>query len=559
MSVIRAAEFIDSIGVNVHLNGYGARRADDVSRALQYLGIDNIRTGANADMLSESGVISQLASDGFDFDIVLPGRLAPATTVNALAQFAQSHVGALKAIEGPNEVNNFPFPYGGKIGAAAGVAFFQDALAEIKTTPILADVAIYDLTGVPQTAKPSSLATDFANLHPYPKLGRQPYNLLARTIEQRAEAGKGLVITETGYHTGSASAAWEAVDEITQAKLTLNLLADAARLGVSATYLYDLADKPDPTGSSVDANLGLFDQAMRPKPVATAIHNLTAILADSPQADEDTIPAPVNYTVTGLPRTGASLLLEKSGGEHALLIWAEPDIWNEATNTSIKARTSHVQVALGGVFDVNVYDPLVSDQPIASYGSVNEIGIDVVDHPVVVELVAAGSLSAGGGQGVALPLTLTGDGGTNTLVGMSGDDVVYGLAGNDVLRGASGDDFLAGGLGADKLTGGSGADIFQFNAAAESTLVRMDEILDFSEVAGDRLDLSRIDAVSQVAGNQAFVLGADSFSGRAGELIQVRADDGIVLLGDTSGDGQAEFAIMLFGVLQPLSGDAIFI
>ncbi|MFM6829007.1 MAG: M10 family metallopeptidase C-terminal domain-containing protein [Novosphingobium sp.] len=529
-----------------------------MSRALQYLGIDNIRTGANADMLAEGGIVSQLASAGFDFDIVLPGRLAPETTVRALGQFAQSYAGALNAIEGPNEVNNFPFPYRGKVGAAAGVAFFQDALAEIKATPVLAGVAIYDLTGVPQTAKPAGLATDYANFHPYPKMGRQPYNLLARTIEQRAEAGKGLVITETGYHTGSVGAAWEAVDEITQAKLTLNLLADAARLGVAATYLYDLADKPDPTGNSVDANLGLFDQALQPKPVATAIHNLTSILADPPQAGAGDISAPLNYTITGLPRTGASLLLEKAGGEHALLVWAEPDIWNEISNTSIQARASQVQLALGGVFDVNVYDPLVSDQPIASYGSVDVIGIEVVDNPVVVELVAAGSLSVGGGQGGAVPLTLTGDGGTNTLLGMSGDDGLYGLAGNDVLRAGNGDDVLAGGLGADKLSGGIGADLFQFNAVAESTLVRQDEILDFSESSGDKLDLTRIDAVSQVAGNQAFFMGGDVFSGQAGELIQVQDGDGLLLLGDTNGDGMAEFSVMLHGVLQPLSGDAIF-
>lgn len=559
VSSIRAAEFLQSIGVNVHLNGYGVAKAVDISAALKYLGIGNIRTGANADMLEEGGLIGRLAADGFDFDIILPGRLSPVSTVSALAAFAQVHPDSLSAIEGPNEVNNFPFQYDGLDGSAAGIAFFEDAIAAIQAAPTLADVPIYDLTGVPELAKPASLMTDYANLHPYPKLGRQPYNVLATAIALRSEAGKGVVITETGYHTGGSGAAWEAVDEITQAKLTLNLLADAARLGVAATYLYDLADNPDPTGNSVDANLGLFDQTLQPKLVATAIHNLTAILADSSEADPDAAPAPLNYTLTGLPRTGASLLLEKSGGQHALLVWAEPDIWNEFTNTSIKAPVSQVRVDLGGLFDVNVYDPLVSEQPIATYRSVAGIDLGVRDHPVVVEIVAGGTLGDGDGQVASAPLTLTGNGGANSLIGLSGDDVLSGLAGNDFLHAGNGNDVVVGGLGADRLYGGSGVDVFLFKTAADSVLARLDQVFDFSAAEGDMIDLSRIDAVSRVAGNQAFQLGGASFSSKAGELIQVSDGGGLLLLGDTNGDGQADFAVMLHGVTMPLVSDAFFL
>ncbi len=439
------------------------------------------------------------------------------------------------------------------------MAFFEDAIAAIHASPSLADVAIFDLTGVPQSEKPASLETDFANLHPYPQLGRQPFTVLANAIAQRVEAGKDVVITETGYHTGSADAAWEAVDELTQAKLTLNLLVDAARLGVASTYLYDLADKADPTGTSVDANMGLFDQSLQPKAAATAIHNLTAILADSTPAESGPTSDPLDYSLYGLPRTGASLLIEKSGGEHALLVWAEPDIWNENTDRAIKPPVSHVHVTLGGVFDVNVYDPLLSEQPIATYRSVAELDIDVVDHPVVVEVVAAGALGEVGGGGGPAALTLTGTGGANSLIGLAGDDVLSGLAGNDILRAGHGDDTLIGGMGIDKLYGGSGADVFLFKAAAESTLLKLDQIFDFSVPEGDKIDLSRIDAMTTVVGNQAFILGGSSFSGISGELIQVREGAGVLLLGDTNGDGQADFAAMLSGLTTPVATDAIFL
>lgn len=556
--VIRASEFIRSIGVNVHLNGHGAGKAPEFIAALSYLGVESIRTGANAAMLGDNGLLSRLADAGLRFDIVLPGSLPPVATVAALADFARAHAKSVSAIEGPNEINHFPIRYGSLTGTRAGLAFFEDAIRAIKSSTELADVPLYDLTGVPRTAT-TSLATDYANIHPYPKLGNQPYNLLSTLVEQRSAPGKGIVITETGYHTGSSGAAWEAVDEITQAKLTLNLLADAARLGVAATYLYDLADKPDPLGTSVDANLGLFDRDLRPKVAATAIHNLTEILADSGGAGAAAMNPPLDYAVAGLPRTGASLLLEKSDGRHALLVWAEPDIWNEAADAPIAVPVSHARLTFGGQFDVRVYDPLVSSQPLATYSSVSAIDLDVVDHPLVVEVAMPGSLDGGAGQVPPSPLTLMGSGGADVLQGFGGDDSLTGLAGNDVLRAGLGDDVLIGGAGADTLAGGRGADSFRFNAAGESTRFRMDRIIDFAEAEGDHIDLSRIDAMSRTVGNQAFHLAGSTFSARAGELIQVHSGNGILLLGDVTGDGKADFAVMLHNLTQPLASDAFLL
>lgn len=559
VSAIRTADFIASIGVNVHLNGYGAGKASDFAAALDYLGIDLVRTGANAEMLRDGGLISSLATAGIDFDFVLPGRISPEITVNAVARFAQAHPDSVYAIEGPNEVNNFPISYEGLTGAEAGLAFLDDAVAEIRALPALAGVKTYDLTGVPQSAELASIATDYVNLHPYPKLGKQPFSVLATAVAQRTDGQKGVVITETGYHTGSASAVWEAVDETTQAKLTLNLIADAARLGVATTYLYDLADKPDPTGTSVDANMGLFDQALQPKPVATALHNLTTILADGAPTAPDFTTSPLEYTLSGLPRTGASLLLEKSDGRHALLVWAEPDIWNEVKDVAIRAPTSNVQLGFADLVDVNVYDPLISDAPIATYRSVSEIDFKVWDHPVVVEIGEPGTLETGGGQGGAAPLVLMGNGGSNTLIGDAGDDTLSGLAGNDILRGGNGADVLTGGLGADKLYGGAGADLFVFKAAVESTVTRLDQIFDFNPAQGDRIDLSGIDAVKNVPGNQAFHFGGTAFSGKAGELIQVRDVRGMTLFGDIDGNGVADFAFKLQGFTGSISADAILL
>src|SRR5262249_4978874 len=146
---------------------------------------------------------------------------------------------------------------------------------------------IYDLTGAPRVAAVMSDGSTFANIHPYPQNGSQPYAWLEPRIAQHAVPGKGMVITEAGYHTGVGNTTWEGVDELTQAKLTLNLLVDATKLGVSRTYLYQLFDSPDSTGINADKNLGLFDASFQPKAAAVAIHNLTTILADNAAAAHD--------------------------------------------------------------------------------------------------------------------------------------------------------------------------------------------------------------------------------------------------------------------------------
>jgi Ca2+-binding RTX toxin-like protein len=128
-----------------------------------------------------------------------------------------------------------------------------------------------------------------------------------------------------------------------------------------------------------------------------------------------------------------------------------------------------------------------------------------------------------------------------------GNLILFSGAGNDTLIGGDGADLLFAAAGADDLTGGAGADTFRYDSAADSTSSLTDQILDFQS-GTDKIDLSRIDANSAAAGNQAFSwIGSNAFTGTgaasAGELRAFQSGGIWVVEGDTDGNGIADLVI----------------
>lgn len=557
---VRAADFVNSIGVVAPLaNTNGADKADAVVSAFAYLGLSNLRTGLTAGLLQAGSVADKLAKAGVHFDVLLGTQKPLADSLALLSGFAASHAGAISAVEGPNEINNWPVSYGGKTGLAAAVSFLDDAVLAMRANPLLPDIALYDLTGAPRSAALAADAANYANIHPYPQDGSQPWDWLQPRIAAHAIGGKGMVISEAGYQTTLGTADWEGVDPATQAKLTLNLLADATLLGVSKTYLYQLFDPAAAAGTS-QGGTGLYDAAFHPKPAATAIHNLTAILADDGSSAASFLPNKLDYAISGLPENGHSLLMQKADGTFELMIWAEPDIWDEAADKPIAVAPASVTVTLAGAASgFAVFEPLVSAEAVATAGAGVSITVAVSDHPVIVAITGAVAGAVGEPAHFDPPMTLTGTGLADTLTGGNGDDVLGGLAGADMLSGGGGDDRLIGGAGLDTMRGGEGGDTFVFQTVGDSKPGAPDLILDFSFAQGDRIGLSQIDASARLAGNQAFSLAGDHFTGHAGELIQVTTPGGLLVSGDLNGDRKADFAVLLAGVDHALDGGAFLL
>jgi Ca2+-binding RTX toxin-like protein len=136
-------------------------------------------------------------------------------------------------------------------------------------------------------------------------------------------------------------------------------------------------------------------------------------------------------------------------------------------------------------------------------------------------------------------------GGNDSLTGGEGRDFLAGNGGADVLVGGGGNDTIVGGRGEDVLTGGRGTDIFRFDDL-DSLLGTGDLVRDLQ--GQDTIDLSRIDADTTTAGDQAFVL-VDTFTGTAGEASFRHQEGGFVsrLALDTDGDGGADIVIIAAG------------
>ncbi|MGK9247131.1 M10 family metallopeptidase C-terminal domain-containing protein, partial [Inquilinus limosus] len=149
--------------------------------------------------------------------------------------------------------------------------------------------------------------------------------------------------------------------------------------------------------------------------------------------------------------------------------------------------------------------------------------------------------------------------GVENVSGSQGGDWLIGSIGANTLQGWNGDDTLWGAQGKDTLTGGIGADRFFYYAASESAVgANADRITDFSQVQGDRIDLSQIDTNTGASGDQAFsFIGTGTYTGVAGQLRYGISNGVTTIAGDMDGDKVSDFHISLTGAISLQASDFV--
>jgi hypothetical protein len=400
----RAGVFLNTLGVNTHVNYNDGKYANvqTVISDLKYLGITQVRDAApdptNSQEPYDVAALEQMMNAGIKLDLIMGGNISSQLAV--INQLEKAHPGGIAAIEGPNEINNQPFDYNGKYDQPAADSYQKALYSAVHSDSLLAGVKVYYYTGGPQDGKAEGFTAgatsgaDFANAHPYPYYGQEPHARIAQEFrsDYTNTGAYPKVITETGYFDNPSNPYGSGVDDATQAKLTLNLVMDSFQMGIAKTYIYQLLSAYADDGTNTDAEYGLYRLNGTAKPVATDIHNLTTILADSAANRLSFTPGSLNYTITD-PGHGAasaapdySELLEKANGTFDLVMWSEPTVWNPDTQKPITAAAHTVTVALGSAANVSVFDPTVGTSAISTASKATSVKVSLTDHPIILQI-----------------------------------------------------------------------------------------------------------------------------------------------------------------------------
>jgi hypothetical protein len=385
---MRAADFIATQGVNLHVSQGSSNYAKMpmVIADMNYLGITNVRDSLNSFWGNPPySYYTVLAKAGLKWNYIsaVGSTRSPATISTFLSNVAKVETavpGSTLAVEGPNEINNFPLTWApdNTKGLPAALSYQAELYRQTKAHPLLKDAKVFYFTGynaggIPKGPNPNLTPglADFNNQHPYPAAAKPPAKWVKRSQALgNVPGGTGpAVYTETGYQTPHSTSQQAAA-------YLLTIFVSSAYNNIYRTYMYQLMDEGD--------GYGLFSKAdNQPTQAAVALHNFNTILAD-PAPDALTFePAKLlQYSTVGIPSSGNSLALIKSSSETNIIVWAEPDSF-PGPSTLIGVNLGEVQTT------VNIYDPLIGSEPIQTLRNVNSVKVSVTDHPLIIQVPAS--------------------------------------------------------------------------------------------------------------------------------------------------------------------------
>ena len=413
-TAVSANDFLNSIGACSAVSRRGETLANTIECA-RYLGLRWFRSGYESNVpIADLIELHNQTGVRFSYGLLSGGKDIP-RLLDGAKQLASA--GALIALEGNNEPNNWGITYqnqtGGRNLSWLPVAKLQsDLYNAVNSDPVLGSYPVWNLTesgaevdnvglqfltipnGEGNLVPDGTRYADYANCHNYmihpgwPGLhDNQTWIASDPTSACKVDGLYGnygstwrhhypgysesdlltlpRVTTETGVTLG------EFVTEQVQALLYLSVYLDQFNRGWKYTSIYLLRDRTDEGGNQT---FGFYRPDYTPRLSATYLHNLTTILAD-----HSSIPMPgnLNYSIPNQPVTVHDMLLQKSDGKFELVVW------NERLSGS-----DNVMVNLGATFaSVTIYDPTIGTSPFQSLSNVSSVVLTLSNHPVIIEIL----------------------------------------------------------------------------------------------------------------------------------------------------------------------------
>lgn len=385
-TTISADRFVDSIGVNIHLHYDDTvyRRDFDLTRRrLVELGVRHVRDGlVDTTWLPYYERHDELGRRGIK-GIFIASIDAPESL---LRDYPRRVPEAFEAYEAPNEYDTAGDPrWVERLRASV------QTLRNLKAIPALARYPVYGPSLTTESARTAfgdvSGSIDIGNMHNY-FAGHHPgtegwsdggYGSIAWNVSQaRATSGsKPLVSTETGYPTDLTVA--DTVPPVVAGKYMPRLLLEQFRLGITRTYIYELADEAAQPGS-----YGLLFADGSPKPAFHAVSELIALLSD-PGPSHAT--KPLRYTLTGATEAVRSMAFQKRNGRFFLFLWLERPAFDPQSRRDLDVPAQSVSVSVQSARLVQVHRWDVDGRRSAAPAQGQQTTVSVTDIVQALELV----------------------------------------------------------------------------------------------------------------------------------------------------------------------------
>ena len=414
IAAVSVDNFLNSIGVCSSIASRG-ETLEGTIKVIRYTGIRWIRSGLE-DRVTATDMIRLHNETGVKFAYgLLSGGNNISAVIDTCKQLADA--GALLAIEGNNEPNNWGIIHHGETGGRdkswLPVAKLQrDLYQAVKTNATLKGYPVWSISesgaqtdnaGLQFLMIPENASTlmpartryaDYANCHNYithpawPGLHNNQTWLSASPgsdcpvdglyknygstwrnhfagYSESELPGLPRVTTETGYPVGGV------VTEEIQARLFLNLYLSQFKRGWSHTAIYLLRTRAN---EKAHESYAFYKLDYSPKQAAHYLHYFIAILNDTSSGQ---FPGMLDYSIVNQSANVHDLLLQKRNGKFYLVIWAE----------KFTGGAEEVKVNLGRAYPlVNIYDPTVGTSSVKTLTKVRKVKLTMTDHPLILEI-----------------------------------------------------------------------------------------------------------------------------------------------------------------------------
>ena len=414
-------DFLNSIGATSSVTRRGETREGTI-KALKYTGLRWLRSGFEEGVPIEDFVAIHRAT-GARFSY---GMLSGHSDVDRLLRDAKrlANAGALIALEGSNEPNNFgPIRYKGEVGGLMEswlpvAKMHRDLYARAKADPTLKKYPVWSLcepgaqpdncglqfltipegagTLMPDGTKFADAATchnyichpSWPGIHDnqtwissrpgrdckvnglYTNFGYTWRNGFRGYSEEELKT-LPRVTTETGITVGTGESD---VTEEMQARMYLNLYLSQFAQGWSHTAMYLFKGRVDEPDHEAFA---FYKLDYTPKQAAHYMHNFTTILNDKKPVAASAFKK-LDYEIPDQPWTTHDLLLQRSNGAFCLVLWGERFKSGGSDDITVKLGRPYKRVF--------VYDPVLGKGIQQTLSETDTIPVSLTDHPVILEI-----------------------------------------------------------------------------------------------------------------------------------------------------------------------------